>query len=111
VSYCVFAEGIFARLLDRPAMRFLGRVSYSFYVYHYLVLGFLIQGATRLFDATTLTREPLLPQIAITLLTIVLTLPLSAISYRWVEQPMISVGRRLLRSRQAVTEGKLAPAQ
>ena len=70
----------FARLLRLRAMEWLGRVSYSVYLWQQFVFGF----APRHWPS----RGFFLPVL------IFLILLFAALSYRWVEQPMISLGKR-----------------
>jgi peptidoglycan/LPS O-acetylase OafA/YrhL len=70
----------FARLLRLRAVEWLGRVSYSVYLWQQLVFGFAPpRGSARSFALPVL---------------IFLTLLLAALSYRWIEQPMILLGKR-----------------
>jgi peptidoglycan/LPS O-acetylase OafA/YrhL len=70
----------FARLLRLRAVEWLGRVSYSVYLWQQLVFGF---------------ASPHWPaRIVVLPFLIFLTLLLGALSYRWIEQPMISLGKR-----------------
>ena len=70
----------FARQLARSAMEWLGRVSYSVYLWQQLVFGFApVNWPARL--------------VALPFL-IMLILLLAAISYRWIEQPMMAFGKR-----------------
>jgi len=73
-----------ARALSIPPIRFLGRVSYSLYLLHHTVLLLIAPLASRPLDFFVLT--PLL---------LLLSLGAAELSYRWIELPSISLGRRL----------------
>jgi peptidoglycan/LPS O-acetylase OafA/YrhL len=78
-------------LLAHPIMLYLGRISYSLYLSHMLVM-IVIQYAL-------LTWEPHLSQVAhcgvLLACTIAATIPLSAVLYRYIEVPGINTGRFL----------------
>ncbi len=78
------------RLLNSAPLQFLGRVSYSTYLGHMLVL-WSLQAA-----AFSLKPDITAPQMLAALLVLgaPLTLLLSALLHRWVEQPAIALGRR-----------------
>jgi peptidoglycan/LPS O-acetylase OafA/YrhL len=69
------------RQLRRPVAEWLGRTSYSVYLWQQLVFGFA--------PVDWRARVVALPFI------IVIIFVLAALSRRWIEQPMISVGRKL----------------
>ena len=69
-------------LLDHPVMRWLGRISYSLYLYHYLTW----------FVALQYARGPL----AAGLLGAALAVPIAALSYYCVERPLLSLRDRRL---------------
>jgi len=68
-------------LLDRPVMRWLGTLSYSFYLYHYLiwvVVGWSVDGL-----------------VARGMLAAALTLPVAAASYYAIERPCLRLRERV----------------
>ena len=65
-----------------PFLRHLGRISYSIYLMHTIVL-----------DSIPEMSSPLLSL----LVWLVLLLLLASATYRWIEQPMIAWGQRLTR--------------
>jgi peptidoglycan/LPS O-acetylase OafA/YrhL len=71
----------FARQLRRPAMEWLGRISYSIYLWQQLVFGF----APAVWPARLVALPFLIGLIVV----------LAALSYRWIEQPMIRIGKRV----------------
>jgi peptidoglycan/LPS O-acetylase OafA/YrhL len=96
-----------ARPLLHPAARFAGRVSYSFYVWHDLVL----YAFTRLLFAAL--PPALLAQWNLTVLaatfaiTAGLSFGIAALSWRWVERPFVALARRLGRRLDSRTAARL----
>ena len=82
-------EGRLASLLRLPPVLFLGRISYSLYLVHFLVM---LSGMALLVQLTLGA-----PAYAGLLLLYVVPMSIVAASvmYRWVEQPGIALGRRL----------------
>jgi exopolysaccharide production protein ExoZ len=87
-TWCLAKGG--GALLVNPAIRYVGKVSYSAYFWHFPVLGLL----DRLFSL-----GPVMPGwlrfVAIFAAAVVLSVGFSSITYRVVEVPMIRVGRQL----------------
>ncbi|WP_164472759.1 acyltransferase family protein [Cohnella candidum] len=83
IVYAVNSTRLSKQLLLRKPVVFLGRISYSLYLYHLIVLFSLMFA----FYGT-------LPNAVIYAGTIVLSLLLSALSHRFVERPAIAWGRR-----------------
>ena len=83
------------RLLDQPFIRFYGRVSYSFYLWHVLVIyvvsitlfAYLPEGFT--------LRYPVPVSVAISTAALVLLTGIAALSYVCVEKPFIRLGKDL----------------
>jgi peptidoglycan/LPS O-acetylase OafA/YrhL len=73
--------GIVGRLLENPAMKWVGRLSYSLYLWQEL---FLIPGAS--YPFSLLQRFPL---------NLGMVFLLAALSYELVERPMIRLGHHL----------------
>jgi len=78
----IAASGVFDRALLRSIPVWLGRVSYSLYLIHLVVLLVLVHLFIR--------RMPLM---AILCCTVVLSLLIAELMYRWVEKPSISAGK------------------
>ncbi|MDP1891557.1 MAG: acyltransferase family protein, partial [Gemmatimonadaceae bacterium] len=84
-------------LLVRPALRQVGRSSYSIYLVHFgllmIAIPWLLRGIAR--------GQPTLPPLAWYAGLVALvgsTLALAAITERWIERPAIAAGHRLARS-------------
>jgi peptidoglycan/LPS O-acetylase OafA/YrhL len=96
VLSAVFAsQSVFKSLLNSAPLQFLGRVSYSTYLGHMLVLWGLQALIFRLVPSVTA------PQMLVVLVVaaLPLTLVLSALLHRWVEKPAIRFGRQLFQRR------------
>jgi peptidoglycan/LPS O-acetylase OafA/YrhL len=81
--------GLFARLLEWRALRWIGRVSYSLYLYQ------------QLFLVWDLSRVPGLHVFQTLPASLLFALACAYASYRWIETPMIQLGHRWMRGRTA----------
>jgi peptidoglycan/LPS O-acetylase OafA/YrhL len=91
-----FAVAFALRHHDVPRfLRWLGRISYSLYLLHVVVLGQVTRALPHLGE------RPVLVRIAVGLLFLQLALGVAALSHRWVELPGQALGRRILRPRGA----------
>ena len=79
-----------SRFLDAGPIQLLGRLSYSVYLCHMIPLtaGLYILGQYPLLD-------PYCFALALLAITLAGTILISAVVYRWIERPAISLGRRL----------------
>jgi peptidoglycan/LPS O-acetylase OafA/YrhL len=84
--------GAFGQLLLLPISQFLGRISYSFYLYNFVVLVYIFEAAKQF---GWLKSYPIEAGLFASLLTVSLTLPLAYVSQRWVEMPGIRLGQVL----------------
>ncbi len=83
-------------LLDGSAMRFLGRTSYSFYLYHPIFLTLGVPVVMWLLSSTSLpARYPLPVGFLFILATVPATLLAGQLSYQWVERPAVRLGRKV----------------
>lgn len=98
VAWCVIAPlvgrgsgGVPRALLDRPVIRFLGRISYGIFLWHLLALEvcFRLLGFTRMNSSFWV----------LLVLTLALTIPVAAASYYLIERPTQRL-RRFLRRRR-----------
>ncbi len=89
----VVAQGRVGASLDNPAIRFLGMISYSFYLMHPLSIG--------IFEAYIGHARAMVPgpDIVVSMtcvaLSVLITVPLAYASFILVEKPMIRLGKRL----------------
>lgn len=80
-------------VLSTPAARFLGKISYSFYLFHPLTLPFLY-GSGAAISALLNVGLPTVAILPILLLaTTLATLPLAILSYKLAEEPSMTVSR------------------
>ena len=92
------ASGAGKFLVNRP-IEYLGKISYSAYINHFIVLGILGGFITQSIDSV-------FPQIGRALgfymlylvLVVFLTALLSSLTFNWIEKPMILLGKRLIAS-------------
>ncbi len=81
--------------LDWSAIRYLGRLSYSFYILHFVFFYALSNLVLHRASEHTLIRYPIVVAAAMGLASVALTLPFASLSYRLIEMPMIEAGKRL----------------
>jgi peptidoglycan/LPS O-acetylase OafA/YrhL len=82
-------------LLEWHPIRFLGRISYSFYLYHATALALLVPATGWYMTTPWLNARPFLATLIIATTATVVTTPLAWLSYKLVERPMMQFGRRL----------------
>ena len=70
--------------LQTAPMRWLGRLSYSLYLWH-----------ATIFTILSVERYPDAPRAVLVVSKVVLSFVMAWLSYRWVEQPAIDLGRRV----------------
>jgi peptidoglycan/LPS O-acetylase OafA/YrhL len=88
-----------SKLLLHPAVRLTGRLSYSFYLWHWLLLYSFARLAFAI-APPALLAEWNLTVLALTFgVTVAAAFAVASLSYRWVERPFIELGRRLGRGR------------
>jgi peptidoglycan/LPS O-acetylase OafA/YrhL len=76
--------------LNHPILERLGQISYGLYLYHYPILYLILQVSRK---STVLNETPYTPTI-ILISTVVITLLLSEISYRWFETPFLELKKK-----------------
>jgi peptidoglycan/LPS O-acetylase OafA/YrhL len=85
------------RFFDLPIVRFYGRISYSFYLLHDLVLITLARLASHfIFDGETPGR-PFVANVMLFVLSTAVATLFAAASYRLIERPSMEYGKRLAR--------------
>lgn len=85
-------SGAIGEFLMLPISQFLGRISYSFYLYNYIALVYLGQ---ILQNDTWFKLRPIEAGLLASVFTVSLTVPAAYASMRWVELPAIRLGRLL----------------
>ncbi len=81
-------------VLEMKPFRFLGRISYSYYLYHPLALAVFVPTLTNLVSPSWLQAHPFLSSAAIAITTVGATIPLGYGSFILTEKPMIRLSRR-----------------
>ena len=85
--------GAAGRLLEAAPSRFLGRISYSFYLWNVPVFAIMLA----LVGIQLASAHPLQVGLAVGMAATLVTFPLAHLSERWLEQPCIALGRALTR--------------
>ncbi len=103
----VFLYNIFTRfkMLNFAVLRKIGQVSYSMYILHFM---FAWYGAEYLNGWLGDTGRPIILLGFYYLLTIVLSFSLALISEKFIENPGINIGRRLIRKMESASSENLA---
>ncbi len=83
--YAVAREGLFNRFLELGWMKYLGRISYGMYVYHF----FLIYIVGRIQDVLPISYDAM--QLPGLVLSFVATLLVASLSYKFIEQPALTL--------------------
>jgi peptidoglycan/LPS O-acetylase OafA/YrhL len=83
------------RSLERPLMRWNGRLSYSFYLWHFFIMTIVVHAfyVQLLADAMRQFKIPII--VATDVVTIAVALGIAQLSYKWIEMPSVVLGRGL----------------
>ncbi len=107
--FVVLVEGIFAaliitmiienedgfflnKLLNLDIVKKLGRISYSFYLYHFIILYWLSYCMLLFIDSKITGSYPLFLSMSLSIVSVLFSFIVACISYRYVERPMIEYG-------------------
>ncbi len=82
--YSVVKNRLFNRFLELPPLRYLGKISYGLYVYHFPVIWFSIR--VRDFGVVDPFAKPV-----IALISFIGTLLVASISYKYLERPLLNL--------------------
>jgi len=82
--------GALGDVLQRPEAVFLGRISYSFYLYNVMFLEII---CSHLRGTALATAFPLETGLVMSVVVIVLTVPVAYASMKWIEEPFNRLGR------------------
>ena len=83
--YAVARDGLFNKFLDLGWMRYLGKISYGLYVYHYVMFFF----AGRIVDFINLSAEQ--AQLLRPILAFCATLLTASLSFKYIEKPILNL--------------------
>jgi peptidoglycan/LPS O-acetylase OafA/YrhL len=111
VSLIVRSEGrpAFASL-DHPLLRWNGRLSYSFYLWHYFILTVAVRTLYATMSPEMMRAFELPIFVAVLLGTVAIAIALAQLSYRYVELPFTAFGRALAdRLRRTARKPRSAP--
>ena len=82
-------------ILRHRSLLFLGDISYSLYLLHYIILSVLVQGISCLVPAQELASDGVQLSLVLAALTSLIVVGISAFTLRFVETPMIALGRKI----------------
>lgn len=86
--------------LDSRWARFLGRISYSFYLLHFIVLYAVSNFLLHILPTDLVIRWPLAVMAVGCIVSIAIAVPISALAFNLIEKPLTLVGRRFAQQRR-----------
>jgi peptidoglycan/LPS O-acetylase OafA/YrhL len=81
--------------LERPLMRWNGRLSYSFYLWHFFIMTIAVHAIDLRLSVDDLRQFEIPIIVTTAVVTIAIALGVAQLSYKWVEMPSVSIGRRM----------------
>ncbi|MBK6793555.1 MAG: acyltransferase [Anaerolineales bacterium] len=91
--HAVHRTGLWVRFLDLPIMQYLGKISYGMYVYHYIVIWFIIQVQNKNREVLDLSINYGMARTY--LLAFAVTALVASVSFRYLEKPINDLKDRL----------------
>ncbi|MEL7019771.1 MAG: hypothetical protein AAGL18_13690, partial [Pseudomonadota bacterium] len=91
-------HGAGKRFLNHPFLIHLGDLSYSMYLIHFAILFALARGAAQLLPTQLQPAAAIAANLALGLLTFVLVIPISQLTYSYIELPFQNLGRKVSRA-------------
>ena len=85
----VAKDGLFTAFLELPAMRYLGKISYGLYIYHFPIIWFAWRVRDVIPGMTETVAKPLTA-----IISAIFTLLIASLSYRFLEQPILNLKDR-----------------
>lgn len=95
IVYCLFHSKKRMPLLDGRFFGYIGKISYSVYVLHFPIVFGIAAAMVALFGTAAIQHNPLLMASLLGVLTLLLTIPLSMVANRFVEDGGNALGKRL----------------
>ena len=96
--------------LHNSVLRFLGKLSYSFYLYHHILLALVVRFIFSTVGDQWVFNHQYLAALSGIFISISLSLVVAYLSYSFVEKPMKGMIPTLIKSFQSITTLKRAPA-
>lgn len=90
--------------LEHPVLRWNGRISYSFYLWHYIILVIAVRGLYATFPQETMQQFELLFFLLTVLVTVSVALGVAHLSYTYIELPFMRFGRAMIESGRRMLE-------
>lgn len=105
ISVIVRSEGRPALAsLERPILRWNGRLSYSFYLWHYIILVLMVRGLYATFSPSTMQQQEIPLFLGTLVVSVAIALGVAQLSYTFIELPFVRLcsvllekGRRMVR--------------
>ncbi len=91
--HAVHRTGLWVRFLDLPIMQYLGKISYGMYVYHYIIIWFIIQAQNKNREVLDLSINYGMARTY--LLAFAVTALIASVSFRYLEKPINDLKDRL----------------
>jgi peptidoglycan/LPS O-acetylase OafA/YrhL len=96
ISLIVASEGREPfRSLERPLTRWNGRLSYSFYLWHFFIMTIAVRALYARLPADAMRQFEIPIIVATAAITVAVALGIAQLSYKWIEMPSVALGRRL----------------
>ena len=86
-------DGWLRSLMQSAPARYLGRISYSFYLFHYPALDLMSLGMVALAGAGYWEAHAVVGQVLLFMLALPTTIVMASVSWRFIEKPGISLGK------------------
>lgn len=86
-SILAISEKYSLLLLDAKISNYLGKISFSFYLWHLLILYAIGTAIFQYVDNQLLLKYPLIFECLLFSISTILTLPIATLSYEWIEYP------------------------
>jgi peptidoglycan/LPS O-acetylase OafA/YrhL len=83
------------RLLEHPALYWNGRMSYSFYLWHYVLMTLVFRAVFAALSAAAFVQARWLIFAGVEIVSVAAALALAQLSYSYIEEPFIQWGARL----------------
>jgi peptidoglycan/LPS O-acetylase OafA/YrhL len=109
IALVLFAERP-VRILTSPAVLFLGNISYSLYLIHFIVLFMLAHTVAPMVQAPLAAETALMLNVMLAISTLAVSIPLAFLLYQAVEKPFQRIGRHADTKAAALTRRLLAMA-